>query len=75
MSLEALFSDVFSIPAATVTDELALSEIASWDSLTHMMLIVRLEEQYKTQFTGDEIAGMVSVAMVRHALKAHGVQT
>ncbi len=73
MSLEKIFSEVFAIPEATVLDALALCEIPSWDSLAHMMFIVRLEDDYKIQFTGDEIADIKTVGDTRAALQSHGV--
>lgn len=72
MSLEKIFADVFLIPVSSVVDSLALSEISSWDSLTHMMLIVQLEEVFQVQLTGDEIADMKSVGDARVAMQAHG---
>lgn len=74
MSLEKIFAEVFVIPESTVLDALELSKISGWDSLTHMMLIVRLEEVYQIQFDGDEIADMKSVGDARNALRVHGVQ-
>ncbi len=72
MSLEQIFSEVFAIPLASVVDALALHDIPSWDSLAHMMLIVRLEEDYKIQFTGDQIADLKTVGDTRSALLAQG---
>ena len=72
MSLEEIFADVFSIPLSTVVDALALEEIPTWDSMAHMLFIVRLEETYQVQFTGDEIADMRTVADTRAALTARG---
>lgn len=72
MPLEKIFSEVFMIPETSVVDSLALSDIPIWDSLVHMMLIVRLEETYQIQFTGDEIADIKSVGDVRSLLLAHG---
>lgn len=72
MSLDKIISEVFAIPEATVSDALALSDIPSWDSLAHMMFIVRLEEDYQIQFTGDEIADIRTVGDTRAALLAHG---
>lgn len=74
MSLEKIFSEVFVLPESSVTDSLALNDIPTWDSLAHMMLIVRLEETYQIQFTGDEIADIKSVGDVRAALQAHGAK-
>lgn len=74
MSVEKIFSEVFVLPESSVVDSLALGEIPTWDSLAHMMLIVRLEETYQIQFTGDEIADIKSVGDVRAALQAHGAE-
>jgi acyl carrier protein len=72
MSLEKAFADVFNIQTSSVHDELQLRDIASWDSLAHMMLIARLEEDFKVQFNGDEIADMATVGDARRALRRHG---
>jgi acyl carrier protein len=72
MSFTSIFSEIFALPLDAVVDSLTLSDIPTWDSMAHMMLIVRLEEVYQLQFTGDEIADMKSVGDVRRALKAHG---
>lgn len=71
--MEKLISEVFGIATDTVRDELGFDSIDSWDSLTHMQLITALEDSYKIQFTGDEIADMRSVGAARAALRAHGV--
>jgi len=73
MAFNKIFSETFNLPEADIVDALVLSEIPAWDSLAHMMLIVRLEETYGFQFSGDEIADLQSVGDVRQALKAHGV--
>ncbi len=72
MSLERAFSEVLQLPAAAVVDELQLLDIPSWDSMAHMLLITRLEDDFKVQFSGDEIADMHSVGDARRMLRAHG---
>lgn len=73
MSLERIVSDVFNVPEASVVDDLEFMDIASWDSLSHMMLIGRLEDDFKIQFSGDDIADMRSVRDARRSLQALGV--
>ena len=75
MSLQKILSDVFVVPESSLVDSLLLKDIPSWDSLTHMMLIVRLEENYQVQFTGDEIADLQSVGDIRATLQAHGAES
>lgn len=74
MTLEKIFSTVFFIPESSVVDSLALSDIPTWDSLAHMMLIVQIEETYQIQFTGDEIADIKCVGDLRTTLQAHGAK-
>ncbi|MFC5453924.1 acyl carrier protein [Prosthecobacter fluviatilis] len=73
MTLEKIFTEVFAIPESTVTDTLELRQINTWDSMTHMLLITRIEEVFSVQLTGDEIADMKSVGDARRALQAHAV--
>ncbi len=74
MSLEQKIAETFALPEASVADGLALADIPTWDSLAHMMLIVRLEQDYAIQFSGDEIADLRSVGDIRATLEVHGVQ-
>lgn len=73
MTLENIFVEVFAIPEGTVTDTLELRQISSWDSMSHMFLITRIEEVFSVQLTGDEIADMKSVGDARRALQAHAI--
>ena len=75
MNLERVVAEVFAVDEGRINDELELRGIASWDSMSHMMLIARLEEAFSVEFTGDEIADFRSVKDIRKALdrrKANG---
>ena len=72
MKIETIFSSVFSVPEATIEDATELKSISSWDSMTHMVLITRLEEEFQVQLTGDEIADMQTVGDARRSLAGHG---
>lgn len=74
MTLERIFAEVFAIPETTVLDGLALRDISSWDSMSHMMLIARVEETFSVEFTGDEIADFRSVRDIREALSRRAVK-
>ena len=74
MSIERIFADTFSIPEGTINDALALREISTWDSMSHMMLIARVEEAFSIEFTGDEIADFRSIGDVREAINRRGVE-
>ena len=74
MSLECIVAKVFAIPEETINDSLALRDIPSWDSMSHMMLIAKLEEDFSIELSGDEIADFRSVGDVREALEQRGLK-
>jgi acyl carrier protein len=72
MKLETVFSEVFALPESSINDGLALRDIPQWDSMAHMVLIIRIEETWSIQFTGDEIADIKTIGDARQLIIAHG---
>lgn len=73
MTIVDLIARLLNIPPARLTDQTTMKDVPEWDSLKHMELIVGLEQHYKIELTGDEIADMTSVAAIKDALKRHGL--
>ena len=48
----------------TITLETAQADIAEWDSLRHLSLIVKIEEEFDLDFDPTEIGDMTSVASI-----------
>jgi len=67
--LKNLLAEVLQIPAATVTDDLAMKDLEAWDSLKHMELIVALEQSFELEFSFDDIVAMQSVGAIKQILK------
>src|SRR6266576_5700138 len=63
--LKCLLAEVLHVPAATITDDLAMKDLDVWDSLKHMELIVALEESFRLQMSFDEIVAMQSVRKIK----------
>jgi acyl carrier protein len=72
MKLTAIFSEIFQVPESTLHDHTQFKEIPTWDSLQHMMLITRVEDDFQVQFDGDQIADMRTLGDVRKAVLASG---
>ena len=51
-----------------ISDDLSMADVDTWDSLTHMELVIGLEQAYQVQFTGDDITEMTNVGAIRQAL-------
>lgn len=54
-----------------VVKNLAMPEVDAWDSLTHMNLIVALEESFQIELSGDDIAEMISFDAIRTMIKKY----
>ncbi|MBZ2208603.1 acyl carrier protein [Massilia soli] len=72
MKLTAIFSEIFQVPESALQDHTEFKEIPTWDSLQHMMLITRVEDDFQVQFDGDQIADMRTLGDVRKAVVASG---
>ena len=71
--LEALLATVLQIPPTTITDDLAMKDVETWDSLKHMELIVYLENTFGIELTFDEIVTMRTVREIKRVLAQRGV--
>ena len=48
-------------------------QIASWDSINHMNLIVSLEEEFKVRFSEEEINELISLDLIELVIKEKGI--
>lgn len=59
--LTPIFREVFSEPGLTLTDELSANDVEKWDSLTHMLMITAVENQFGIKFKLKELNKMKKV--------------
>jgi acyl carrier protein len=59
-------------PEALPADATPLRELAGWDSLKHVLLVVGLEHKLNAKLTAEEIQGIVTVADVGRVLEQKG---
>jgi acyl carrier protein len=69
--LNKILSENFKITLEESEKNLGMKDINNWDSLSHMNLIVAIEEEFKIQLTGDEIAEMTTFDSIREIVKKH----
>jgi acyl carrier protein len=70
--VEVLLAEVLQVPAAEITDDLAMKDVEAWDSLKHMELVVSLEQTFGLQLTFDEIVAMQSVGEIKRVMRGKG---
>ncbi len=55
------FRDVFDEPELVVRSETTAKDVLDWDSLTHIQLLVALEQAFDVRFNTGEVAGLADV--------------
>jgi acyl carrier protein len=67
--LQGIFRDVFDDDSIVLFDAMTANDIADWDSLTHISLVVASEKEFKTRFILKEVKALKNVgefiAMIR----------
>jgi len=61
------------MPISEVTDELSAGSVDAWDSLGHLKLILRIEENFKVKFKTEQIVEATTVRKIYEQLKEFGV--
>jgi acyl carrier protein len=59
--LQEIFRELFDDDNIVLTDDTSAKDIAGWDSLTNVKLIVRIEKAFKVRFGTGEVVGINNV--------------
>ncbi|MBU6461260.1 MAG: acyl carrier protein [Bradyrhizobium sp.] len=59
--LNAVFQSVFDDSSIEIEDATTASDIAQWDSLTHINLILAIERSFAVRFTTREVRALKTV--------------
>jgi acyl carrier protein len=59
--LNEIFMDVLDLEELNLKRETTANDIEEWDSLSHILLIVNIEKQFKIRFTSREIQSWKNV--------------
>ena len=71
--LIAAFADALAIDGGLVKDSLAYQSIPEWDSISHMVLISRIEEAFDVSIDTDDVIDMSSVGKAKEILKKYNI--
>ena len=71
--LQAVFRDVFDDPGLVLTDTMTAGDIPDWDSLQHVTLLFRIEDEFGVEFIGDEAASLGNVGELAELLQKKGI--
>lgn len=68
--LTQIFRDVFGDDAITATPTMTAKDVAGWDSLRNIRLILTIEKAYGVRFSASEIGKLQNVADLVHLVQA-----
>ena len=59
--LTSIFREVFSDSSIVLNETMTADDVENWNSLTHMMMILKVEEAFKVKFKLKELNKMKKV--------------
>lgn len=65
VSLESIISSALGIEPSKITETLAYQDIAEWDSMGHVMLMLAIEKAYATKISNKSVSQLTSVSALR----------
>ena len=64
-----IMSNVFKVPLEEVNEDSSPDNIASWESIKHMELVLALEEEFAIEFAPEQIGEILNGALVIEIVK------
>ncbi len=71
---QKIFTDIFAVDKAELTDAFTFKNVENWDSLTHLTLISELEATFDVIFETDDILHFGGYKNGMEILKKYGVE-
>ena len=71
--INRIVSEVFGIPFETIDKDSSPDSISTWDSTSHIHLILALESEFGVELSPEDSMEMLSVRLIRTILKNNGV--
>ncbi|KUR75718.1 acyl carrier protein [Novosphingobium sp. FSW06-99] len=66
--LTDIFRDVFNDPTLEITDEMTADDVDGWDSLTHINMILGVEQGFGIRFSIKDVRAMRNVGELVQAI-------
>jgi acyl carrier protein len=62
--LQVVFRDIFDDDSIVLREDMTAADVANWDSLNHIDLIVAIEREFKVKFTTAEVTTLKNVGQL-----------
>ncbi len=69
--IKEIMAKVFDIDISTISDNASQKDLAKWDSLQHLNLVVEIEDIYGISLDPEDIGSMTSIEKILEAIKKY----
>ena len=69
--INQILANTFNLSKEEVLKNLGMNDVNNWDSLSHMNLIVSIEDEFKIELTGDDISEMITFDQIRDVIQKY----
>ena len=70
--VQSLLAEAIQVPGEMVTPDLSFGDLPQWDSLGHMEVMLRLEDEFGVAIDADTIAQLISIPDICRFLEDKG---
>jgi acyl carrier protein len=70
--VQALLAEAIQVPVEMVSPDLEFGDLPQWDSLGHMEVMLKLEDEFGVPIDTDTIANLISVPKICQFLEENG---
>ena len=71
-TINDILKDILDLSENELNNEnTSLNDIESWDSMTHIVLITKLEDEFKLRFTNEEIVEMNTIGKIKEKINSN----
>lgn len=71
--VQSIVAESLQLPPEEVTDDLGFNEVRQWDSVSHINLMLLLEETFDVSISDDQVVELTTVGAIRRYLAEQGV--
>jgi acyl carrier protein len=68
--IKNIMASVLEVPESQLKEDTTQNQVANWDSLRHLNLVIELEETFNVSYEPEEIAEMNSLEKITALTKA-----
>lgn len=66
--LTTIFRTILRQPSLVLSDELTARDVAGWDSLNHINLIIQIEQEFRIRFSNSEVTSLKNVGDLKRLI-------